>query len=152
MDEAVGDRRGGRGVVKELAPLLEGEIGSDDGGGALVAAIEDLVEEVGAASVEGEVAELIDEEELVCGPEGEATVKAVAGLRRDEIVDEVRSGGEADAAATEAGELADGVGEVGLADAGGAEEDDVGFLVEEFERGGLGDDVTVDGLGRSRAS
>src|SRR5262249_2056790 len=49
VDEAVGDGRGGRGVVEELAPLLEGEVGGDDGGGALIAAVEDLVEQIRAA-------------------------------------------------------------------------------------------------------
>ena len=35
MDEAVGDGAGGGGVVKELAPVLEGQIGRDHGGGSL---------------------------------------------------------------------------------------------------------------------
>jgi hypothetical protein len=45
------------------------------------------------------------------------------------------------------GELSDGVGEVGLADAGGADEDAVCLLVDEFEGGGAHDDLAVDGLG-----
>jgi hypothetical protein len=58
VDEAVGD--GGRcgGVMKELAPLLEWQIRGHDGRSALVPAVEDLVEEVGAAGVEAELAEL----------------------------------------------------------------------------------------------
>ena len=68
VDEPVGDGGGGGGVVEELAPVLEGEIGGDDGGGALIAAIEDLVEEVGAAGIEGEVAQLVDEEQVAGEP------------------------------------------------------------------------------------
>ena len=68
MDEAVGDGRRGGGVVEELAPLLEGQVGRDDGRGALVAAIEDLVEQVRAAGVEGEISEFVDEEQLGAGP------------------------------------------------------------------------------------
>ena len=85
----------------------------------MIPAVEDLVQEVGAAGVEAEMAELIYEEQLVGGPGGEATVQTVAGLGRDEVVDEVGGGNEADAVTAQASELADGVGEMGLADAGG---------------------------------
>ena len=44
-------------------------------------------------------------------------MQGIAGLRGDEVVDEIGGEDEADAVAAEAGELADGVGEVGLADA-----------------------------------
>jgi hypothetical protein len=39
VDEAVGDGGGGGGVLEELASVLEGEVGGDDGGGALVATV-----------------------------------------------------------------------------------------------------------------
>ena len=117
MHEAVSDGGGGGAVVEELAPIFEGEIGGDDGGGALVAAVEDLVEQVSAAGVEAEVAELVDEEQRGRRLGGEAPVKGVARLRGDEIVDEIGGEDEADAVAAEASELADGIGEVGLADA-----------------------------------
>jgi hypothetical protein len=58
MDESVGD--GASGVVEELSPIFEGQVGGDDGGGSLVALVEDLVEQVGAAGVEGEVSELVE--------------------------------------------------------------------------------------------
>lgn len=64
MDEPVGDGDGGGGVVKGVAPVLEGEACGDDGAGALVAAIEDLVQQVRAACIEGEGAELVDEDEV----------------------------------------------------------------------------------------
>jgi RepB plasmid partitioning protein len=58
MHESVGDGAGGSGVVEELAPVLEGQVGGDDGRGALVALVKDLVEQVGAACIEGQVSDL----------------------------------------------------------------------------------------------
>ena len=77
MDEPVGDGGSGGGVVEELSPVLEGEIGGDDGGGALIAVVEDLVEEVGAAGIEGEVAQFVDEEQLGGGPGGETLLRVL---------------------------------------------------------------------------
>ena len=133
-------------VVEQLAPVLEGEVGGDDGGGPLIAAVEDLVEEVGAARVEGEVAKLVDEDQVVAGPSGEAPGEGVFGLAGDEVVDEVGGEDESSAVSAEAGELAEGIGQVSLADAAGSDEDAVGFLGEEVERGGAGDEVFVDVL------
>ena len=138
-------------VVKKGAPVLEGEVGGDDGCGALIAAVEDLVEEVGAASVEVQVAQLVDQQEGGSGPGGETTVEGVASGAGDEVVDEICGGGESDTVAAEAGELADGVGEVGLADAGGPDEDAVGLVAEEVERGGAQDQLAVDARQRPRS-
>jgi len=147
VDEPVGDGRSGGGVVEELAPLLEGQIGGDDGGSALVASVEDLVEQVCTASIEAEVSELVDEDEVGLGPGCEPTGEGVAGLGGDELVDEVCGEGEADALSAQASELSDGVCEMGLADAGGTDEDDVGFVGDEVERGSAVDEVLVDALG-----
>ena len=46
MDETVGDGAGGGGVVEQRSPVFESQVGGDDGGGALVALVEDLVEQV----------------------------------------------------------------------------------------------------------
>ncbi len=147
VDEAIGDGASSSLVVEELAPVFEGEVGGDDGGGALVALVEDLVEQVGAARVEGEVAELVDQEQVVAGPGSEAPGERVFGLAGDEVVDEICGYDEADAVAAEAGELAEGVGEMGLADAARADEDAVGLLGEEVE-GSKGDaEILVDVLG-----
>lgn len=105
VDEAVGDG-GGRGrVVEEVTPVLEGQIRGDDGGGTQVALVDDLVEQVGASGVEAQVSELVDEEQVVAGPGGEALAEGVAGLGCDQVVDEIGGEGEADAVAFDAGEV-----------------------------------------------
>ena len=65
MHESVGDGRCGGGVVEELAPLLEGKVCGDDCRGALVALVEDMVEQVRSARVEAEASELVAEQEVV---------------------------------------------------------------------------------------
>jgi len=57
MDETVGNGGCGGCIVEEFAPVLKGQIGRHHCGGPLVATVEDLVQQVGAASVEAEVAE-----------------------------------------------------------------------------------------------
>lgn len=147
VDEPLGDGAGGSGVVKERPPLFEREIGSDDGGASLVALVEDLVQEVGATGVEAEIAELVDQEQVIGRPGGESADQGVAGLGGDEVVDEVDGKGEAHAMATQARELADRVGDVGLADAAWADEDAVGLVGDEVERGSATHEVAVDLFG-----
>ena len=131
MHESVGDGAGGGGVVEELSPVLEGQVGGDDGGGSLVAVVEDLVEQIGAASVEGQVSQLVDEQELGGGPSREASGEGVACLGGDELVDEICGEDETHAVAAQAGELPESVGEVSFPDAAGSEKDDVGALLRK---------------------
>ena len=69
---------------------------------------------------------------------GEAAAQGVPILGSDELVDEIGSEGEMDAVAPKASELAECVGEVGSADAGRTEEDDIGALTEEARSSKLG--------------
>ena len=73
-------------------------------------------------------------------------MKAVRGLSGDEIVDEIGGRGEADTLTAQAGELTDGISEVSLADPRGADEDAVGLVADEVERGGAHDLLAVDAL------
>ncbi len=57
----------------------------------------------------------------------------VSCLAGNEVVDEVGGNDEAHAVAAQTGELADGVGQVGLADAAGTDEDAVGLVANEVE-------------------
>ncbi len=74
-------------------------------------------------------------------------MKSIAGLRGDEVVDEVGGRDETDAVTAETGELANGVGEVGLADARRADENAVGLIGDELQSGGALDDIAVNRFG-----
>jgi hypothetical protein len=69
VDEAVSDGQSGGGVMEELAPFFEDQVGGDDGGASLVAPIEDLVQQICAAGIESEVTKFID----LCGAAHNAT-------------------------------------------------------------------------------
>ena len=56
-----------RGVGEDLGPFAEGQVGGDDQAAAFVAFGEDLEDELGGAVGQGEVAELVDDDELGAG-------------------------------------------------------------------------------------
>src|ERR1700722_10011636 len=71
VDEAV-DHGGGDGVVAEdLAPPAERLVGGDDEAGPLVAAGDELEEQVGGLGLERDVADLVDDQQRVAGQPGE---------------------------------------------------------------------------------
>lgn len=67
-------------VSEHLAPLLEALVGGEDRGSALVAAGHQLVEEHGAGGRDGEVADLVDDEDGWKGQGLEPVGEATAGL------------------------------------------------------------------------
>lgn len=64
VSEPVDDRRRDRGVVEHGRPFFEGTVARQDHGSAFVAAGDDLEEQVCAQTVDGEVAELVDDEDV----------------------------------------------------------------------------------------
>src|ERR1700675_3510478 len=61
--ETTGQALGG----DHAGPLVEGQIAGDDGGAALVALAEDLEQQLGAARRQRDIAQLVDDQELVAG-------------------------------------------------------------------------------------
>jgi hypothetical protein len=114
-------------------PPGEGLVGGVDGGGALVAAVDDLEEEVGVAGVVGEVADLVEAQELGAGAEAEALLEGVAGVALAEVGEQGAGGGEERGDAAQDGLVAEVLGEHGLADAVGAQEHEVVGLGDEVE-------------------
>jgi len=63
MDKAVDEGDDTGSIGEDLAPLGEGPIGGDDGAGLLIAATDELEQEVGMTIGVGEIADLIDDQE-----------------------------------------------------------------------------------------
>ena len=63
------DHRGGQGVVhvEDCAPVPEGSVGGDHDRACFVAGGHNLEQQVGAAFVDGQIAQLIEEEKLRVG-------------------------------------------------------------------------------------
>ena len=64
LGEAVDESADAGRTGEYAAQLLEGEVGGDDGGTVFVTAADDVVEDVGGAVVTGQIAELVEDEEL----------------------------------------------------------------------------------------
>src|SRR3954470_14429735 len=64
VGEAVDDGFGESGVGEDLGPFAEREVGGDDQAAAFVALREDLEDELGGTVGQGEVAELVNDNEF----------------------------------------------------------------------------------------
>ena len=89
MQEPVEDGGGDHLVAEDLAPLRDHLIGGDEHAAALVATGDELEEEVGAAPLEGQVPELIDDEELRFREEADLVGETSLGLGLGERADEL---------------------------------------------------------------
>jgi hypothetical protein len=102
---------------EHAGPLVEGQIAGDDGGAALVALAEDLEQQLGTARREGDVAQLVDDQELVAGELALQTQETLLVPGLEQLVDQAGGGGEADREAFLAGSQPKSEGDVGLAGA-----------------------------------
>ena len=75
--------------MEDLAPALEALVRGEHRRGVLVAPVDELEEEDGAATADGQVADLVGDEECRVGQGLEPVVEASRRLRLLEAVDEV---------------------------------------------------------------
>jgi hypothetical protein len=61
LGEAVDEGDDAGGAWEDSAPLLKGQVGGDDGRAVLVAAADDVEEDVGGAAVAGQIAQLVED-------------------------------------------------------------------------------------------
>src|SRR6185436_8805605 len=89
MEKAVEDSGGNRAVViEDGGPLLEGLIGGENDRSAFVALADDLKEQVGAVLVDGEVADLVQEQKIRSQVAFELALEEPALLSGSQIVDD----------------------------------------------------------------
>ena len=124
-----------RAIGKDLGPVLEGAVGGDGGGAAVVVALgDDLEGELGLGGVHGEDGEVVDDEELGSDVAAEGAFEGAVKLGAGELVEHLRGADEDDAPAGRlAGLVGERAGEEGLAGAGGADEERVDSRLEEAE-------------------
>jgi len=135
MKNAIDDGVGAVVVVQDLAPVLGVFVGREDHRALLdVALVDNVEEDVGRVVTVGEVADLVDEEQVRLDVAHERFAQATVATRGREIVDEVCCGGDERVEAVLQGVIGDGDGEVRLAATRLAIEDDGTALRDEVGR------------------
>src|SRR5260221_2068245 len=108
-------------VVHEGEPFVGGAVGGDDGGVLAVAGDGELVEVGGGGLVEGLEREVVDEEHVDGGEAAVLGFGAVVEAGGFEAFEQVAGAGHVDGEAAADGDVAQGGGQVGLADADGSQ-------------------------------
>src|SRR3954468_5499027 len=103
VGDAVNDGLGQAGVGEDLGPFAEREVGGDDQAAAFVAFGDDLKDELGGARGQGQVAQLIEADELGAGVAADDAGEFAARFGFLEFVGQSGERGEADAPALLAG-------------------------------------------------
>ena len=86
------------GSPKTLAPFGEAAVGGEDHGALLVAGVDELEEQIAAAGHDGQVADLVDDQERRAAEVAHAFAKRPFPLGLGERGDDVGESGEDDAA------------------------------------------------------
>ncbi len=130
-------------ITEHGRPFTEGQVGGDDDRGAFVKAADQMEEQLTAGLGEGQLAQLIEDDEVQPGHVvGETTLLAAAGLCL-EAVHEVDDVVEAAAGAVANEGAGNGDGEMGLSGARAADQDHIALIYHEAARCQLSDEAFV---------
>src|SRR5882672_7782947 len=144
MQHAIEDRGGDHAVAEHVGPGREALVTGEDHRPALVAATDQLEEEVRAKPIDRQVADLVDDEQLRSGVDLELVVQAAFAARLREGADHRRCGGELHSVAGLDRLEPEPDAQVCLAYAGWAEDDDVLAVADEVAAGELLELLPVD--------
>lgn len=144
MEYPVQDSRGDHRVSEDLVPLREAAVGGQDQGPLLVAAGDELEEQMRAVTVDRDVADLVDDEELGLAVELQSLLDPVLGIGLGKGGDQRHGLGKVCPVALGDRLDAQGHGQVGLPDARRAQEDDVLAVRDEPALGQFLDPLLVD--------
>ena len=125
MEDPVQDGRGDHRVAEDLVPLGEAAVGGQDQGSLLVAAGDELEEQMRAVTVDRDVADLVDDEELGLAVKLQTLLDPVLGIGLGQGRDKRHGLGKVGPVAFGDRLDAQGHGQVSLPDARRAQEDDV---------------------------
>jgi len=86
------------GVAKDLTPFGKAAVGGQDHGAALAACVDQLEEQVPGGGAEGDVADLVDDEQLGAAEIADALAQASLAISLGQAVEDVGERAEVDAA------------------------------------------------------
>lgn len=134
VNDAIDEGGGRAGGGEDGAPVAEGQVAGDDRTASLVAAADDLVEQVGVVGVVADVAELVEQQEAQVGSVAEASLELARLLGGVEIEQEVGGGDHADGVAGHERLIGDVLRQRSLAQAVRAYEHHVVRALQEVQR------------------
>lgn len=147
VEEPIAEGVGDGGFAHGGVPVFGGELTGDDGGGPAVAVLDDF-KEVGALLIgEGGQEDVVDDQELGLGKLGEELKTGTVGAGLLELLEEPGGAEGKNGESLASGEVAEGAGEPGLADAGGAGEEDVATGGEPARVGELEEELFLETAG-----
>lgn len=150
VKQPIEDGRGHDRVSEDRTPFSDGPVRRHQHGAALVAAADELEEQMRRIGLEGQIAELVDDQELGLGIVREPLLEPALAMGLGQLGDERRRRREQDRVAGDDGFPPDGDGQMGLADAGRAQEQDGLAIGDEAPRRDLADLVPPDSTWRTR--
>ena len=133
VDNPVNDRHRHVVVVEELAPAGEVLVGGQDDGPVFVQAVDQLEQVVPGLPGHGQVAQLIDDQQVVFGQGADPLFQVTPHLGQFKLFHQIQGVAEQHPVAGFHGFVANADGQVGLAYTGRADEHQVVPLVDELE-------------------
>lgn len=144
MDEPIQDRIAKSRIANQVMPVFEGELAGHEGGPAVVAVLEDFEQVASFEVAEGGQAPVVEDEEVGLGERCEAGAIGAVGAREGEVLQEAREADVAHPQPVAAGAMAQGTGEIGLARAGRADEQDDLMLADPVATGEAEEDGAIE--------
>ena len=135
VQQPVEQRGGDDGIAEDLAPFGEAAVRGEDHSAALVAGVDELEEQVAAAGDDGQVSDLVDDQESEAAEEADLLAQGSFALRLCQGADQVGQSGEVDAFGRPDRLDAEGDRQMALAGAGRPEEVEGLAAVDELQLG-----------------
>ena len=145
--QAVEQRGGHLRVAEDRGPFAKGEIGRNDDRGPLVELADQVEQELTAGLGEGEIAELVEDQEVEAGDQIGGPALSFGPGFGVELVHEVDDVEEPSTAAFSDTGARDADREMGLSGSGAADQHEIALMIEEVSGGEVVDQGLID-LGR----
>ena len=144
VQDPIQDSRGDNGIPEDFVPLREASVGRQDQRPLFVPPRDKLKKQMRAVAIDRDVADLVDNQEFWLAVKLQPLLDPVFGISLGQRSDQGHGLGEVSPVAFRDGFHAQGHGQMGLAYAGRAEEDDVFAVRDEPTLGQLLDSLLVD--------
>jgi hypothetical protein len=143
VQQPIQQRGGDHGIAEDLTPFRKAAVRGQDHGALFVSGVDQLEEQVGAAAGDGQIPDLVDDEQRGAGIEADLFGQAPLSFSLGQRLDQFGEAAPVDTAACFHRGHADGRGEVAFPGAGRAKEVQHFGSLDELELGQRHDAVSI---------